>query len=54
MLLALLLACTPPEGDTADAGPGDTYGILMSTLAFGRRADDGTAWGFDIDGHFVR
>lgn len=51
MLLALLLACTPPEGDTADAGPGDTYGILMSTLAFGRRADDGTAWGFDIDGH---
>lgn len=51
MLLLALLACrTPVEEAPAVADP-RTYTIVMSTLAFGRRDEQGAAWGFDLDGH---
>lgn len=44
----LLLACAPEE--EAPAATGETVTLVMDTLTFARRADDGTTWGFDLDG----
>lgn len=51
MIALLLLACTEPEPAPEATGPGETYTVLLSTLGFARRGDDGTTWGFDLDGH---
>lgn len=49
-MIPLLLACAEPTPPTVTPA-GDTYTVVMSTLAFGRREEDGTGWGFDLDGH---
>lgn len=43
-----ILACAQPD-ETPTAGPSETRSIVMSGLTFGRRGEDGTAWGFDLD-----
>ncbi|MDP2314661.1 MAG: hypothetical protein Q8P41_17285 [Pseudomonadota bacterium] len=48
--LLALLACTAPDDTGLAAADPETRAVVMSTLSFGRRADDGTAWGFDVDG----
>lgn len=50
-MIPLLLACAEPDPAPPAATPGETYTVLMSTLAFARRNDDGTTWGFDLDQH---
>lgn len=50
MLLFTILACDGPE-DTPIATQPDTRSIVLSSLAFAQRAEDGSTWGFDIDHH---
>lgn len=46
-MIPWLLACAPEAPAPA---AGETVTLVLDTLAFGRRGDDGTAWGFDLDG----
>lgn len=46
-MLFFLIACKSSEVE--DLGPGETRAVVINNLAFGRRKDDGTAWGFDLD-----
>jgi hypothetical protein len=50
-LLTLLapLACRPAAGDT-DAGEARSWSVVAHQVTFARRFDDGTTWGFDLDG----
>lgn len=43
-----LLACAQPE-DSGTAPPSESRSLVMSTLTFARRNEDGTTWGFDLD-----
>jgi hypothetical protein len=47
----LLSACTEPDAPAPEPASPETYAVVMSTLDFGRRAEDGTTWGFDLDNH---
>lgn len=48
MILALLLGCA--DAEPAPAGAGETRAVVFRALSFARRNDDGTTWGFDLDG----
>lgn len=50
MLLLSLLACEPPPDANTPPDP-ETFAVVMSSLAFGRRDDAGATWGFDLDHH---
>jgi hypothetical protein len=54
-LLSWLLACAhpgkAPTGEVAEPeAEGERLVGVMSTLTFARRLEDGTTWGFDLDG----
>ncbi len=51
MLLLALLACEAPDAVAPAVSDPRTYTFVMSTLAFGRRDEQGAAWGFDLDHH---
>jgi len=49
--LLALLGCTGDEPDAESCGdPADVHTVVISALTFGRTLDDGTTWGFDLDG----
>ncbi|MCB9766469.1 MAG: hypothetical protein H6739_42235 [Alphaproteobacteria bacterium] len=49
--LLLLMGCKADPADDATCGAeSDTVVAVITELTFGRRAEDGTAWGFDLDG----
>ncbi len=50
-LVLLLAGCTGEEPEPESCGsPDDTHTIVVSAITFGRTDDDGTTWGFDLDG----
>ncbi len=48
--LALLLGCPGEEPAESCGDPESTHTLVLSVLTFGRTEDDGTTWGFDLDG----
>ncbi len=50
-MILLLLACTGPVEIEDCGSANETLSVVVSGKDFARRAEEGQAWGFDLDGH---